>query len=150
MLATASRIGAVLDLTWDRVDFARGQINLRVDREGPRKGLAVVLMNTTLRAAHEAALSDYVVEWAGGRVASIGKGFEAAVKAARRDGVSPHVLRHTAGVQIAAAGVPVERISQFMAHSSTSRTARVYARMAPDHLADAGTALDLGKLRLVP
>lgn len=153
MLATAGRVGAVLDLTWDRVDFARGVINLRVDQEGPRKGRAVVPMNSTLRAAltaaKEAALSDYVVEWAGSRVASIRKGFEAAVKSAALEGVSLHVLRHTAGVHMAAAGVPMARISQFMGHSNTATTERVYARFAPDHMADAADALDFGKLRLV-
>ncbi|MBO9451923.1 tyrosine-type recombinase/integrase [Tropicibacter sp. R16_0] len=29
MLSTAARVTAVLELTWDRVDFERGQINLR-------------------------------------------------------------------------------------------------------------------------
>lgn len=55
MLTTAARVGAVLDLTWDRVDMERGQINLRVDQEGPRKGRAVVPINGTLRAALTAA-----------------------------------------------------------------------------------------------
>ena len=153
MLTTAGRVGAILDLTWDRVDFERSVINLRVDQEGPRKGRAVVPMNASLRAAllvaREAALSDQVVEWAGGRVASIRKGFEAAVTSAGLVGVSPHVLRHTAGVHMAAAGVPMTRISQFMGHSNTATTERVYARFAPDHMADAAAALDFGKLRVV-
>ncbi len=29
MLTTAGRVGAILDLTWDRVDFDRAQIDLR-------------------------------------------------------------------------------------------------------------------------
>lgn len=37
MLTTAGRVGAILDLTWTRVDLERGQINLRVDLEGPRR-----------------------------------------------------------------------------------------------------------------
>ena len=51
MLSTAGRVGAVLELTWDRVDFAGGRIDLRVETEGPRKGRAVVPINPTLRAA---------------------------------------------------------------------------------------------------
>jgi len=50
MATTAARIGAVLDLTWDRVDFERGQVNLRLT-ESHRKGRAIVPMNGTLRAA---------------------------------------------------------------------------------------------------
>ena len=88
MLTTAGRIGAILDLTWDRVDLERGQINLRTDQEGPRKGRAVVPINATLRAAltsaKEAGLSDYVVEWAGGPIRSIRKGWERAIASANQ------------------------------------------------------------------
>ena len=153
MLSTAGRVGAILDLTWDRVDLERGQINLRLDQVGPRKGRAVVPMNATLKGAltmaKEAALSDFVIEWAGGQIAKITTGFNKAVKRADLPGVSPHVLRHTAGVHMAVAGVPMARISQFMGHSSTSVTERVYARFSPDHLQDAADVLDFGKPRLV-
>jgi integrase len=153
MLGTAGRVGAILDLTWDRVDFALGQINLRLDGTGPRKGRAVVPMNGMLRAAlttaHEAAMSDHVVEWAGGRVQSIRKGFMRAVASAGLADVSPHVLRHTAAVHLAAAGVPMNRIAQLLGHSSTAVTERVYARFAPDHLRQEAEILDFTRLRSV-
>lgn len=153
MLATAGRIGAILELTWLRVDFERGQINLRADSVGPRKGRAVVPMNATLRAALEAArqaaLTGHVVEYAGGPVQSITRGFASAVAAAGLTGVSPHTLRHTAAVHMAAGGVPMSRISQYLGHSSTAQTERTYARYAPEHLADAAAVLDFGKLRPV-
>ncbi|MFB2595879.1 site-specific integrase [Paracoccus sp. p4-l81] len=153
MLATAARVGAVLELTWDRVDLDRNQIDLRLDAEGPRKGRAVVPITSTLRAAlaaaAESAISDHVIEWAGGPVKSIRTGFSKAVSNAGLKDVSPHVLRHTAGVKMAAAGIPMPKISQFMGHSNTSVTERVYARFAPDHLADAAAALDFGPLRVV-
>lgn len=153
MLATAGRVSAVLELTWDRVDFDRNQIDLRVDADGPRKGRAVVPMTSTLRAAlskaAEDALSDYVIEWAGGRIGSLRTGFSKAVKNAGLSGVTPHVLRHTAGVKMAAAGVPMQKISQFLGHSNTSVTERVYARFAPDHMADAAAALEFNHLRVV-
>lgn len=153
MLTTAGRVGAILDLTWLRVDFERGQINLRVDDIGPRKGRAVVPMNATLRAALEsarqAALSEYVIEWAGGPVQSIRKGFQSAVESAGLKGVTPHTLRHTAAVHMAAGGVPMSKISQYLGHSSTSITERVYARFAPDHLSDAAAILDFSKPRQV-
>lgn len=153
MLTTAGRVGAILDLTWDRVDFERGQINLRVDAAGPRKGRAVVPMNGTLRAAlsaaAEAAISDYVIEWGGGPVKSIRKGFSTTVTNAGLNGVTPHVLRHTAAVRMASAGIPMPKISQFLGHSNTGVTERVYARFAPDHMSDAAAALEIGPLRLV-
>lgn len=50
MLSTAARVTAVLELTWDQVDFERGQINLRTE-EGRRKGRAVVPMTQSLQSA---------------------------------------------------------------------------------------------------
>lgn len=153
MLTTAGRIGAILDLVWTRVDFERGQVNLRADAIGPRKGRAVVPMNATLRAAlldaRQAAMTEFVVEWAGKRVGSIRTGFNAAVEAAGLDDVTPHVLRHTAAVHMVAAGVPISKASQYLGHSNTAVTERVYARYAPDHLRDASDVLEFGGVREV-
>lgn len=154
MLSTGGRVGAILELTWNRVDFARGVIDLRLSGAGPRKGRAVVPMNAGLRAAlqtaREAALSDHVVEWAGGPVRSIRRGFMVAVAAAKLEGVSQHVLRHSAAVHMAEAGVPMSEIAQFLGHSSTSVTERVYARFSPDHLRRAAAVVDFARVRTVP
>ena len=145
MLSTGARVGAVLDLTWDRVDLDRRQIDLRT---GPRKGRAVVPINPglhrALTEAKAAALTDYVIEWGGGRVGSIRKGFTTACTAAKLSGVTIHTCRHTAGVHMAAAGVPMERIAQMLGHSNLAVTYHVYARFAPEHLAEAAAALDFG------
>lgn len=150
MLSTAARVGAILELRWDRVDFERGQINYRTSDIGPRKGRAIVPMNAGLKAAlfnaQEAAQSEFVIEWAGAPVASIKTGFNAAVKAAGLEGVTPHVIRHTAAVHLAEAGIDMSRISQFLGHSHTSVTERVYARFAPDHLRDEAAILDFTKI----
>lgn len=150
MLSTAARVGAVLDLTWDRVNLERGQIDLRLEAIGPRKGRAVVPINTGLSAAltiaQQAAMSNHVIEWAGGRILSLRTGFTALVRASGLSSdVTPHVLRHTAGVHMAAGGVAMSRISQLMGHSNTSVTERVYARYSPDHLRDAAALLDFTK-----
>lgn len=153
MLTTAARVGAVLDLTWTRVDLDRGQINLRADAIGPRKGRAVVPVNQTLRAAltcaRQAALSEFVVEWAGGPVKSIRNGFNAAARRAGLKDVTPHVLRHTAAVHMAEAGVPMAEISQYLGHSNVQITTSVYARFSPEHLSKAADVLDFGRVRQV-
>jgi len=153
MLATAARVGAVLDLTWDRVNFETGVIDLRIDAVGPRKGRAVVPMNAGLRAAlsqaRDIALSDYVIEWAGGPVKSIKTGFYRAVKDAGLEGVSPHVLRHTSAVHLAVGGIPMSRIAQFLGHTSTAVTERTYARFSPEHLRQEAEILDFGSIRKV-
>lgn len=152
MLSTAARVSAILELTWQRVDLDRGQINLRTG-EGQRKGRAVVPINAGLRAAlvgaREAALTDHVIEHKGKPVASIKKGFAVAARNAGLDGVSPHVLRHTAAVHMAEAGVPMDEISQYLGHSNTRVTASVYARFSPEHLRRAADVLDFAKVRKV-
>jgi integrase len=151
MLSTGARVTAVLELTWNRVNFDRGVIDLRQSADGPRKGRAIVPMNAGLRAAlqaaRQAALSDHVVEWAGGPVRSIRKGFMAAVTAAGLENVSPHVLRHSAAVHMAEAGIPMSEIAQFLGHSSTAVTERTYARYSPGHLRRAAEVVDFTRIR---
>lgn len=149
MLETAGRIGAILELTWDRVDLDRKMVNLRTTEIGPRKGRAAVPINDGLRAALSAAkavaMTDYVIEWAGRPVKSIKTGFKAACRDAKLSDVSPHTLRHTAAVHLVAAGRPMQKVSQYLGHSSTFVTERVYGRFAPDHLREEAAVLDFSR-----
>lgn len=146
-LATAARIGAVLDLTWSRVDLKRQQIRLELPQTTTRKGRATVPINEflmdALKAAKAAALSDHVVEWNGKPVASIKTGFNATAEAAGLEGVTPHVLRHTAAVWMAEDGVDMEEIAQYLGHEDSRITRRVYARFSPAHLQKAASSLNL-------
>lgn len=153
MLTTAGRIGAILSLKWDKLDFERRQIDLRVDADGPRKGRAVVPMNNmalaALQTAHAAALSDYVIEWAGGPVISIRKGFHTACEIAGLADVTPHTIRHCAARFMVEAGVPMVQVAQYLGHSNTVITYRVYGRFSPDALRNAGDAVDFSQIRSV-
>jgi len=151
LLGTAARVGALLDLTWDRVNFDRNAINLRMPGAYTRKGRAVVPMNSGVRAAlsvaHGAALSDYVVEYAADRVGSIRKGFTSAVARAGIGHVRIHDLRHTAAVTMLQGGIPLEKVSQYLGHSNTAITFKTYARYLPDHMQDAADVLDFTGFR---
>lgn len=153
MLATGARVQAVLDLTWSRVDLDRLQIDLRLPASTTRKGRAVVPVNpglaAALQSARAAALCDHVIEWAGGPVASIKRGFAQATANAGLQGVTPHVLRHTAAVHMAESGIGMDEIAQYLGHSDTRVTAAVYARFSPMHLRRAADVLDFSKLRAV-
>lgn len=148
-LTTAARTGALLDLTWDRVDFDRGRIYLGSNKGN--KGRAVVPMNDDCRfelvAARDAALTDYVIEYQGKPVSSIKKGFASACRRAGLTDVSPHDLRHTAAVWMAEAGIPMSEISQYLGHSSTAVTEKVYARYSPDYLGKAAKALNFRQVQ---
>jgi integrase len=147
-LTTAARQSALLELTWDRVDFRTGRVSLSLgdDMDEARKRRANVPMNRRARmyleALHRARTSDYVIEWGGHRVLSIKKGFRAACDRAGLSDVTPHVLRHTAASWMAMAGVPMLEISRYLGHSSVAVTERVYAKLHPDYLKTASAALD--------
>lgn len=145
-LSTAARASALLELTWSQVDFDRGIIKLAKPSEHRRKGRATVPMTVAARKAlteaRNAAVSDYVIEYAGGQVTHIRKAIDRARQRAGLEDVSAHVLRHTAAVWMAESGVPMAEISQYLGHSDSKITERVYARFSPEYLRHAAAALE--------
>lgn len=144
-LTTGARMGAILDLTWDRVDLRHGTIDfMPAGRDRTNKRRTVVPINEQLRPelekAREGALSDHVIEYGGKPVASVKRAIAAA---ARRSGVpcSPHVFRHTAAVWMAQSDVPMEKIAQYLGHTSSRVTFSTYARYSTRFMADAAAAL---------
>jgi integrase len=142
---TGARSNAILDLTWDRVDFYTGLITLNpAERVQTSKYRATVPMNDQLRAALQeakaGAMSDYVIEHGSEKLGSIKKGFAATAKRAGVK-VSPHMLRHSAAVWMAEGGVPMAQIARFLGHTDSRITERVYAKFSPSFLANAAEAL---------
>jgi integrase len=145
-ITTGARMGAILELRWDDVDFKHGVINFNPPgREQTNKRRPVVPMTDRARESLEeavrGALTDYVVEWDGKPLRSIKKAIR---MASVRSGIacSPHVFRHTAGVWMAQADVPMQKIAQFLGHTSTRVTERTYARYSPSFMKDAAAALE--------
>jgi integrase len=152
-LQTAGRASALLGLTWDRVDLEQGRINLRdptVARS--KKGRAVIPITDALRPAlveaYEGRTTEWVVEWAGGRVGSVKRAFREACARADLTGVTPHTLRHTAATWMAQAGVPMSQIAGYLGHSSTQMVEQVYIHHSPDHMREAAAALSGNSDRL--
>lgn len=146
-ITLAARKGALLELVWPRVNFETGIIELSTAAPGERrKGRATLPMTKKARealmGAYEARTCEYVIEWAGKPVANIRKGFEATARRAGLPWVTPHVLRHTAAVWMAQNRVPMSEIAQYLGHSDSRVTERVYARYSPDYLRGPGETLD--------
>lgn len=139
LIGTGARIEAALQLTWDRVDFPRGMIQLRNPFDkARRKGRATVPMNAALKESLQQAksesMSPFVIEWAGAQVKSIKKGLKTAGAEIKRPDVSPHMLRHSAAVWLAEDGHSMWEISQFLGHNDIKTTTRIYAKFSPTHL----------------
>jgi len=145
-LATAARASAILELTWDRVDMDRDLIKLSDGRSG-LKGRATVPINGMLKEALTDAVKiatcQNVIEYGGNPIRSIRHAFQRSCERAGVQDVTPHTLRHTAGVWMAEAGVSMSEIAQYMGHTDTRTTERVYARYSPDYLRKAAKALEL-------
>jgi integrase len=148
---TGARSNAVLDLTWDRVNFEKKLINLSKGAQN-NKRRALVPINKTLEKhlikAYKGRTTDYVIEYGGKQVKSVRKGFG---ETSKRAGVqaSPHILRHTAAMVMAEDRVPLMEIEQFLGHTGGSTTQRVYARYSPTYLQLAASALHKWHLKAI-
>jgi integrase len=146
---TAARTAAILDLTWNRVDFEHKRIRYaRQGRRETKKRRATVPINAValaeLQAARAVAVSEFVIEWRGERVDTIRTGFDRACAAAGIVDCSPHVLRHTAATHMVMAGVPLAQIARMLGDTE-AMIEKVYGHHAPEYLRDAADALSGNK-----
>lgn len=153
-LTTAGRMRAILDLTWDRVDFARGTVALRdPTKDATSKGRATVPMNNLARAALQeakaGALTAHVIEWGGHRLHDIHYAVKAAGARIGLPWVGPHIMRHTAATLMVEAGVPLEMVGQYLGHTNIAVTYRTYARFQPNAMREAAAALEFGTVQQV-
>lgn len=143
---TAARSSAILGLRWDRVDLAGRRISFGGTDTKRRKPRATVPVNASLleslTAAYEARTTEYVIEYGGKPVKSIKHGFANACERAGLEGVTPHVLRHSAATHMAMARVPMPEIAAFLGHSDSRTTERIYAKYSPEYLQGAAAALE--------
>jgi integrase len=136
-LSTGARHTAILDLTWNRIDFEKGVIDYEESVEANpmsrsyKKGRAQVPMNNLARAALERAyagrLTDYVVEWSGKRLHDVREGFALAVERAGLPGkVTPHTLRHTVTTWARERGIDKSRVANLLGHADERTQDLVY------------------------
>lgn len=133
-LETAARKGAILELTWDRVDFETGVIHYDVPgRRKTKKRRAAPPISPSLRPvleqAHKERTSDYVLD----SKAEVWRLIKNIADTAKVPDVSPHVLRHTAATHMARNGVPLYHIAGVLGNS-LAMVEKVYAKHCPDAL----------------
>lgn len=140
-LETAGRKQALLDLTWDRVDFETKVIHLRdpAKRETKKRRASVPISSALLPVleAHRGT----------GKLFGGFDAYRAVQRVAKRAGVvgvSPHVLRHTAATHMARRGVPLWIVAKVLGNSILM-VEKVYAKHAPDDLRAAVDLISGGK-----
>ena len=145
-LHTGARCGAILDLTWDRVDFGQGMIDYRNPaRPETKKRRAVVPMTNRVRSAlvyaRQGATTDRVIEWHGRPVKSVEGAFKSAAQRVGLGWVTPHVMRHTCASMLAQHGVDIDTIADYLA-ADRQTIWRVYRKQHPDYLRSAAQVFD--------
>jgi len=143
-LYTGARPGAILELTWDRVDLKNGFVDYGPGNRQKMRGVKPIDGALLASLKRQKAKSGSVISWNGKAVKEIKTAFRKACKRAGLKGVIPYTLRHTAATWMAMAGVDLHAIGGMLGHTSPQMTAR-YAKWHPDYLRPAAKAALRGK-----
>ncbi len=149
-LHTGVRLGEILGLTWDRVDFSRGAIVLVRTKSGEPRDLpmseAVDAVLAALRDQRRAqdghALQGLVFcKRNGAAWGQIRTAFTVALKKAKITGFRFHDLRHTFASWLVMDGASLMEVKELLGHQDLGMTLR-YAHLAPGRLREAVGRLD--------
>lgn len=158
-LASGARAGAILDLTWDKVDLTAGTVDFRAidPLAARRKGRAVVPINDMMREALEIAKEHYsfssgprYVVWSGaegGRLSSVQRMFQRLEKRSGIQGLTAHVLRHTVASLLLQEGEDLLKVSRLIGHKNSKITEEVYFSHASQWLRGTTDKLSFGSER---
>src|SRR3989441_312785 len=142
-LNTGMRKSEILGLTWERVDFARGVIQLERTKNGRRREVpmnrAVYDALSVVKGADQTGPVFRKVN--GAAWGSVRTAFARAVEDARIDNFRFHDLRHTFASWLVMRGRSLKEVQELLGHSSLTMTMR-YAHLSPDRLREAVMALD--------
>lgn len=144
-MTTGARKGAILGLTWDRVDLMRGRLDFTDPEQAITKKRRTVVpvsgeVIAALRIASSMAQTDYVIEYMGKPIAEIRRSFVKAAKIAGVPWACPHTLKHSVISWLAEAEYSIDKISDLTAtHPGTVR--RIYRKFSPDYLEDVAETL---------
>lgn len=151
------RMGELLGLRWEDVDFERRQLSVRrsivhgiVASPKSNKVRHVPLSDDLLEAlAGLRPKTGYVFQQSNGEPMTRGMAWRAIQTACKRAGlrlVGWHVLRHTFASHLATEGVSIQIIQTLLGHSDLKMTLR-YAHLAPSSLRDAISVLQAAEKR---
>ncbi len=140
-LYTGMRQGELLELTWSRVDRARGVVLLEITKSGKRRevplnGPADAILARRASPQKRDRLVFGAQSWDAFR-----KSWEAALEATQLGDFHFHDLRHTFASWAVQRGVTLPELKDLLGHSSLAMVMR-YAHLAPEQLRSAVSRLD--------
>jgi len=138
-LRTGSRSGVLFNLEWSWIDFERGVMSRRApgtsdaaNKRAPKVKLGRKILSHLKRWQRIDGKAKYVVHYNGQKITKgLFRSFSAAVKAAKLENVTPHIMRHTRSTWLMQQGVaPFEAAGHL--GMSVQTLMRVYGHHHPD------------------
>jgi len=141
-LYTGAKSNSIFRLRWSQVDLERGYIDFTDPNDSKNKQATIIPISRKLLGhlkRHKRYGTDfgYVIHINQQRVKSVKTAFKSACIRSGIEGVTPHVLRHTAASWRVQRRVPTYEVAKLLGHSSSQMIENVYGHMSPDHLMDA-------------
>jgi len=142
-LCTGMRKGEIMGLTWERVDFARGVLQLEQTKNGRRREVPMNQAVYDALAALPGPKTDGPVfrKANGAAWGNVRTAFERACREAKIDDFRFHDLRHTFASWLVMRGRTLKEVQELLGHQSFGMTLR-YAHLSPDRLRDAVASLE--------
>ena len=136
-LATAARRTAILELTWEQVDFETRVIHLNpAGRPQTTKRRASVPIPDLLLPVLQRAYAERIGEFVLDHSSRLHDALNTVAKRASVKGVTAHVFRHTHATWLARRGVSLWKIAKILGNS-VEEVERTYAKHCPNDLRDA-------------
>jgi len=137
-LNTGMRKNEILKLTWERVDFSRGVLQLAETKNGRRRE---VPMNRAVYDVLSREEGPVFRRKDGAAWGDVRTAFEHACRRAKITDFRFHDLRHTCASWMIMCGRSLKEVQEILGHRESSMTLR-YAHLSPDRLREAVAALE--------
>lgn len=135
-METAQRKSAIVELTWDQIDFTNNRIVFnKPGRAQTKKKRPTIPISPKLRPFLEIVKSESINDYVLDKDTGV---YEAVVSFAKKlniEGVHPHVFRHTWATHAVMRGVSLNKIAQFLG-DRVKTIEDNYAHLQPDYLDD--------------
>jgi len=142
------RMGEILRLRWEDVDFKEGRISVASRKGGHTKNyesrsvpLSSFLKNVLRRQTRHLNAQHVVCKQNGAKLEEIEYSWRVALKLSGIPHARFHDLRHTFASWLVMAGVDLRSVQELLGHKRIEETMR-YAHLSPDHMRKVIETLD--------
>src|SRR5438477_4871418 len=132
-LHTGMRLGEILNLRWQDLDFSSGFILVRDSKNGQARQVPMdSMISTLLRSWPRLSNLVFTSVLTGGRIVDVRTGFQNACKRAGLTDLHFHDLRHTFASQFVMSGGSLYTCQRVLGHKAINMTQR-YAHLSPTY-----------------